>query len=800
MTAALAFWMTALVTGGIALPIVFRVFRRFPDGGAGLSVTLGLTLASLVYFLLRTAHLLPFGRLGFLGALAGLALIAAAVAGRDRRFAETARRSWRGVVVAAMVFTSAFFAYAGFRSYESAISGTEQPMDFLYLNAMLESKDFPPEDPWFAGERASYYYFGYLQAATLTGASGVESSAGYNLSLAAVFASSAAAVASLSAALARWALGRRRGSLPVLAGAASIVLLLLVGSLAGVFELAAAHERYNEAIYSAFGVDHLLPCAPGETASCYGGPVDPRTTAWYPTQHWFWFQATRLVPATIIEFPVFSFVLGDLHPHVMAIPGVILAVALSAVTWRGNGALSWRSHRREPFTGLLVAAVFGALAFTNAWDVLTGSALLSVAVLARNLRSNPLGAAAAGAVTYLVPAGITAVLLYSPWLWDFSSQAGGIYAYTGTGTSPAHLFLQFGPLLAASSLLFLALRRVGRRETAGVTLYTGWVPLVPLFGWFGLALARGDWSEAANQRGAAGLVTLAVLSLLAWALATATVVVHRRRHAAAGAVALATAAVLLLLGVELFFVRDIFFGGFPRMNTVFKLSYQAWILLAVAGATGVAVLAREASRTSSIALVAGMPAALLVASGLVYTVTAIPNRTGGFENPTSIDGLSALARNDPPEYALTRWIAQNTRPGDVVLEASGRVWRTGANGPEIESGGSDWSAGGRIASRTGRPTVVGWDAHEAQWRGDGAWPEIRRRQDAVDAAYQTDVPEAALAVLDEFDVKFVVVGRVELANYPATYLTDFSVFMDVAYEADGLRVFRVRESRAVPPS
>ncbi len=47
---------------------------------------------------------------------------------------------------------------------------------------------------------------------------------------------------------------------------------------------------------------------------------------------------------------------------------------------------------------------------------------------------------------------------------------------------------------------------------------------------------------------------------------------------------------LLILGTELFFVQDLF-GS--RLNTVFKLYYQAWLLLGCAGAYGAYWLVQE---------------------------------------------------------------------------------------------------------------------------------------------------------------------------------------------------------------
>src|SRR5215213_1514130 len=111
MSDVLAFWVASLVIAMLALPIGLRFFRRMPDSGAGLAPALGLALVSAMYFLLRTADLLPAGRGGYVGAVAIGAVIAAAAAGRDHHFYSTLRRSWPGLLAAAGLFTLAFFAY-----------------------------------------------------------------------------------------------------------------------------------------------------------------------------------------------------------------------------------------------------------------------------------------------------------------------------------------------------------------------------------------------------------------------------------------------------------------------------------------------------------------------------------------------------------------------------------------------------------------------------------------------------------------------------------------------------------------
>jgi len=451
MTEAVAFWGVAMVIAALALPIAFRLFRRFPDYGAGLSLTFGLTLLAAGYFLLRVIDVLPAGRASFLLAIALFGIVGFVVAVSDRRFLPTLRRALPSIAVATALFSTLFFGYAFFRAHVPDIAHTEQPMDFLYLNAMLVSPEYPPHDPWLAGEPASYHYGGYLQAAILTGASNVWPASGYNLALGAVFASAGAAAASLAAALARWLLGRRARPWVVSAGAGAVLLLLFAGPLAGVFEFVSARGMANEAVFDAFGTEGLVRCGSLPDESCTGLPLDP-ATRWYPDDHWVWWRMSRMAywgpqpsyPFTVTEAPSFSFLLGDLHPHVMAIPGVLLALAVAATLWRGRGPLSWRDHRRRPALLLCVAVIFGSLAFVNVWDVIAFSPVLALAVLARNWRETPPAIAIVDTVSWLAAPAILAVILFIPWWIGFSPESGGLYAYSGGGTRIEHALLMWG--------------------------------------------------------------------------------------------------------------------------------------------------------------------------------------------------------------------------------------------------------------------------------------------------------------------------------------------------------------------
>ncbi|HJP41666.1 MAG TPA: DUF2298 domain-containing protein, partial [Dehalococcoidia bacterium] len=766
-----AFWLASIALWVMALPLTARVFRRFPDAGAGLAFPFGLVLVGYAYFLLRVAGVLERGRGGYVIAAGLILLFGLWAIGRDPRILPTLRRARFGILASLMVFSIVFCGFALYRSYLPGIWQTEQPMDVMYLNATITSEAYPPHDPWLAGEEASYYYFGYLQAGVLTELGGVSSTTGYNLALAWTFGASAVAIASVAAALARWALGGGRQHWPVVASGAAILLLLGAGSLAGVFELTAAHEQYDREIYEAVGLETLLPCHEGETSDCYLGP-SPRTTAWYPTEFWFWFRDTRIIPGTIIEFPVFSFLLGDLHPHLMAIPLVILATGVAAVAWRSRRQATAAWHLKDPTTTVVLAIIFGALAFQNAWDLLTFSGLFAVAVAAGSIRTRG-PTALLGVIGYLVPLFILATLLYLPWYRTFSSQAEGLYAFTGEGTKPAHAFLQFGTLLIASAAMLTWAIPSWRRLTSPVTLAAGaTVVVVPLVAWVAWTLrfweAGGNWvpdhlNAAFSERGDGGWVTLALYSLLTAALTSAALAGALRRHGAAPVLALAGGGILLLLGTELFLIRDIFFGSLPRMNTAFKLSYQAWIILSIAGGVGLVGAARASFSTRQaaprLALSAGT---LLLASSLVYPIIAIPNRTGGFDASRSLDGLSALARANPEEFALVKWIGESVEHDAIVVEASGRAWARGEDGAlVITNGRVDYTYASRVSSWTGRQTPIGWHDHEVQWRGAGIRTELGRRQDLVDTVYIAADASTSLEALRQLDADYVVVGTIE---------------------------------------
>ncbi|MBK7497178.1 MAG: hypothetical protein IPI28_17925 [Candidatus Omnitrophica bacterium] len=93
-----------------------------------------------------------------------------------------------------IIYLAAFFGLALIRSFNPEIEGmwkgggSEKFMDLNFVNSILSSSQFPPNDNWLAGYPINYYYYGYYMAALLTRVTGVLPHVGYNLMVVTVYA------------------------------------------------------------------------------------------------------------------------------------------------------------------------------------------------------------------------------------------------------------------------------------------------------------------------------------------------------------------------------------------------------------------------------------------------------------------------------------------------------------------------------------------------------------------------------------------------------------------------------------
>jgi uncharacterized membrane protein len=162
------------IIGLVSFPIAYRLLPALPDRGYAISRILGLLIWGYVFWVLASLGIIR-NDIGSL-ILGLIVLIGLSYWGlRGIKFHEL--HSWfsqnRSLIISVeVIFMLAFAGWTIVRAANPEISGTEKPMELAFINAILNSPEFPPHDPWLSGYAISYYYFGYVMTAMIAKPSG----------------------------------------------------------------------------------------------------------------------------------------------------------------------------------------------------------------------------------------------------------------------------------------------------------------------------------------------------------------------------------------------------------------------------------------------------------------------------------------------------------------------------------------------------------------------------------------------------------------------------------------------------
>ncbi len=185
---AIVWWIALQLIGLASVPIGAVLLRALPDRGYSVSKPLGLLLVGWLAYTLAMVRVLHFDRISLtlcLLIVAGFSLYLLLRNGRsllyDLREHFSSRHTQIYVVVCEVIFLIAYIVWAWIRAHNPDILDQEKFMDFGFLNSILKSDTFPPNDPWLAGFSINYYYFGYILIAGLTALSGVPTEVAFNL-------------------------------------------------------------------------------------------------------------------------------------------------------------------------------------------------------------------------------------------------------------------------------------------------------------------------------------------------------------------------------------------------------------------------------------------------------------------------------------------------------------------------------------------------------------------------------------------------------------------------------------------
>ena len=600
------------------------------------------------------------------------------------------------------VLALAFVVGVWVRFLNPEIAGTEKPMDLTLLWGAWRSSSYPPFDPWYAGEHINYYYLGYSIAAAMAHLTTAAPPVAYNLFLATLFAltvvGGAGAGYDLAGLLGFERLRRHAALLSALAIAVTGNLIVLRAALSEAF-------RGKYGFWDGIG--------------------------WHASRAIQSSDADGLTDYTINEFPSFSFILGDLHPHVMALPFTVLSVSVAVhwvAQWWGNGSLvAPRSLTAAAMSGLVLGGLYGL----NAWDlpVFTGLAL------------------GGGVVAH--------ALGPTPRRWRELAAHVGVALGVGVAAwLPFHLY--FDPISASLGLVAVRSSVADFVEVFALPMFVIPVGLVALAWPFGrrnrVVIAGLAFVAVAFATVVRSDITPTLIALVAMPL----VLVGRRRDSP-GAVAfawMAFAALALLLIVELVYVDDFFGPPYDRMNTVFKFHYGVWVILGALIGPGILLGFRWLTRDrGALRLTARLTYVVVLGVlgtvALAYPYAAARAKIEASGSSGTLDGLAQARAQSPDDFAVVEWLALNVGVNAVVIEAPG----------------TPYSEESRVGMWAGLPTVIGWGQHEDLWRDTD--PRVTTRITDAETLYTTRDVDTARAILSRYGVTHIMFGAIERARYAA---------------------------------
>ena len=710
------FWtwyLLALVLGVAAMPLTGRLFRRFQDRGWMFSKVTAIAVSGFLTWFLVAVKIIKFTTVTCIVVTLVCAAASLILYGREQKagFECIPFAHLYLVYAEELLFFAAFLLWTYFAGFHPAAYGTEKFMDYGFMEAMMRSKTLPATDLWYSQGKINYYYGGQYFAVFLTKLSGAKVELTYNLMRTFVAGLAFAMPFSLVYQMVTDRLGRirtgRKKALPS-----------VTGILAGISVSIAGNMHY--VVYGQ--IIPFIQKLKGEEVSSY----------WFP-------DATRYIgfnpdveDKTIHEFPCYSFVLGDLHAHVVDIMFVLLLLGL-LYAWMKKvrtTELSGESMSRREFWKkqllmpqlLAAGALLGMFHWTNYWDfviyfVVTCGAALFMNIIGQKGKIRwVLGVTAAQAVEILTLA--TVIILPFTLQFDTSNMVQGI-ALAKNHSLPHQLLVLWGlpGILTILFVVSLLIEKLRGAEKKSLYHLLASISLPDLF-----------------------------------------------------AVLMGLCAIGLVLIPELVYVRDIYEAKNARANTMFKLTYQAYIMF---GMTMIyAIFRLLVIGKNKILKVLAFIGLFLFVWTCGYFGNSVHSWFGTVWKPSQYKGLNATAfleTDFPEDVNGIRWLKENISDAPVVLEANG----------------DSYSEYERVSAMTGLPTIMGWYVHEWLWRGNLA--DLNAKIEEIKEIYTSTDETRVKELLEEYNVSYIFVGSCERNKYGADLNNDLLkglgevVFQDSEY-------------------
>ena len=431
-----------------------------------------------------------------------------------------------------------------------------------------------------------------------------------------------------------------------------------------------------------------------------------RDKYWYPDATRFIGYNPETNDKTIHEFPMYSFVVSDLHPHLINLPFVLLFIGLF---------LSYFYKKHRSYLHLMpLGFLLGIFFATNTWDfgnylLLSGFSLLLLNLKDFGVNFRAIKNTALALITLITVGLITAL----PFILNFDSIAQGIqFVKTRTPLWQLAILWGFPAILTGLFTIVLVKKRVGFRNLKASDLFT-------------LSLLLTSW--------------------------------------------------VLIFLPEVIFVKDIYISSHSRANTMFKLTYQAFVMTYLASGY-IAIRVLTLIKNPLLKVIVLTFFIIIFGSILSYPSFSVKSYYQKLEVYKGLSGETWLLEKHPDIYKTVMWFRENVAGQPTILEAPG----------------DSYTEFNVISSYTGLPTVSGWFVHEWLWRGDSKFPQERVTD--ISQIYSSNDLNLTKKLMSKYGITYVIIGEFERQKFADLNEEKFSKLGSVTFSSGKTRVYRVSKN------
>ena len=836
-------WAAVLFAGTlITLPLATKLFGSFGSGGFIMSQTMSIIAVSLFVWTFTYMKIYVFNFV--------TVLIAAVIVGGICYGIPSLRKSLKDklseplfierVVIEECAFMLIFVLMCYFKGFNVIINGQEKFMDYGFIMSMLRNPNLPANDMWLAGKPINYYYFGQFMWALVIKVTGVPPQVGYSIAMCSSTAIPFAMSFSLGIMLNEAAV--KEGLHP------NVLCKYFAGILTGcaVSLWGNSHSFFydeNSIGNGLLGFFKALGFEVGQTDDFFY-PNSTRYIGWNPE------VMTNGGDYTIEEFPFYSYLVGDLHAHVISMMvSLLIAAVMLALLIRTKypsavekavkmtkfnfsspgGRLAEEYKETFSFELFLAAVLLGVAQMTSYWDFLIYFIFCSMALLVINTRRSQKFADLVGVSFFAFNVfGILFIYLFTssePWALVAFEAAFGSVAYLLTVYDPCALdrtSFQMSILFTVAHVVALPFNlnfdmisnSLGRVKNTSdpYQLYILWGTHVFICVVFFVAtiITKNYKPAAQHPKKSAAYKPVTVGPEDSEFSNPVQAFFGKRNLIDIFVCGIVVIGIMLIIAPEIFYVRDIYTAGYLRSNTMFKFTFAAFILLSIAMAYSIVRLFWIVTKKGLFSSAALAVALLELALCLVpahYTIVSLKQRCNGTLNKEGYQGLDGTIylqtystrveyTDDLVDlsdyYAAVEWLNENVEGSPVICEAYGNSYTDRCI----------------VSAYTGLPTVFGWMTHEWLWRYHGivdpktdtlkSDPQndvfsiyITPRHNDIDMVYLSGNVQQVQQIINKYNIEYIIIGNIEMYSYWADNNNTFAQLGEVVFSSGSLNIYKV---------